>query len=227
MLHANKLNSVEPEAPMPNKRILLVEGENDKHVILALQGVNKRRFLDKDEIHACGDCDKLIEQFPVRLNESDISRLGILMDADANLAARWSQIRVKAEAAGYRGISASPSKEGTIIEAPDNSILPRVGIWLMPDNQSSGILEDYLKFLVPPECKLFAHAKSVVDQLPEKRFSQTATTNALIHTWLAWQKDPGRPLGQSITARYLDAKVAQVDTLMNWLQNLFDSAKSS
>src|SRR5436190_24268592 len=30
-------------------------------------------------------------------------------------------------------------------------------------------------------------------------------SKALIHTWLAWQEKPGRPLGLAITARYFDA----------------------
>ena len=55
-------------------------------------------------------------------------------------------------------------------------LLPRFGVWLMPDNQSRGILEDFLHFLVPAGSQLFEHVKSSVATIPanERRFSQLA-----------------------------------------------------
>lgn len=93
----------------------------------------------------------------------------------------------------------------------------------MPDNKETGILEDFLRFLVPPDCELFKYANSVLAAIPpaEVRFSKLAEPKALLHTWLAWQKDPGRPLGQSITAKYLDAGVGEVDVFISWLERLF------
>lgn len=210
---------------MPGKRILLVEGANDKHVILAIQGRRELRFLDKDEIIDCKDCGQLLSGFPVRLNESDISQLGVVMDADVSLPNRWSELRSMLIAAGYLTVPPLPSEQGTVIEPPAESILPRVGIWLMPDNRNSGILEDFLGFLVPADCRLMAYAQTVVANLPEKRFSPVAGPKALIHTWLAWQEEPGRPLGQSITAKFLDAGVPQVDAFVEWLRRLFDAPR--
>ena len=102
-------------------------------------------------------------------------------------------------------------------------MLPRVGVWIMPDNQTKGILEDFLRFLVPAGSPLFDHVKSSVEAIPEgeRRFSQLAEPKAIIHTWLAWQGEPGKPLGTAITARYLDPDVAQVDVLVSWLNRLF------
>lgn len=210
---------------MPGKRILLVEGANDKHVVLAIQGRRELRILDKDEIIDCKDCGQLLSGFPVRLNESDISRLGVVIDADVSLPSRWSELRNTLISAGYLAVPPLPLEEGTIIEPPPESILPRVGIWLMPDNRNSGILEDFLRFLVPADCRLFTHARTVVANLPERRFSPLAQPKALIHTWLAWQEDPGRPLGQSITAKFLDAGVPQVDVFVEWLRRLFDAPR--
>jgi len=98
-----------------------------------------------------------------------------------------------------------------------------VGIWIMPDNQTNGILENFLRFLVPADSPLFEHVRSSVARIPagERRFSQLAEPKAIIHTWLAWQEEPGRPLGTAITARYLDHEVAQVDILVSWLNRLF------
>ncbi|MGO8750061.1 MAG: DUF3226 domain-containing protein [Thermoguttaceae bacterium] len=43
----------------------------------------------------------------------------------------------------------------------------------------------------------------------------------IIHTWLAWQKKPGKPLGIAIRERFLDPNVPQVDVLVSWLKRLF------
>ena len=44
---------------------------------------------------------------------------------------------------------------------------------------------------------------------------------AVIHTWLAWQEEPGRPFGTAIKARFLDPSVPEVDVLTAWLKRLF------
>ncbi len=42
-----------------------------------------------------------------------------------------------------------------------------------------------------------------------------------MHTWLAWQSEPGEPYGTAIRAGYLNASVPQVDGLAAWLERLF------
>jgi hypothetical protein len=96
----------------------------------------------------------------------------------------------------------------------------------MPDNQTNGILEDFLGFLgflVPVGSRLFDHVITSVANIPagERRFSHMVEPKAKIHTWLAWQAEPGKPLGTAITARYLDVGVTQVDVLVTWLNRLF------
>jgi AAA15 family ATPase/GTPase len=43
-----------------------------------------------------------------------------------------------------------------------------------------------------------------------------------IYTYLAWQKEPGKPLGQAITARYLDAAQPKAKEFADWLLLLFN-----
>ena len=112
--------------------------------------------------------------------------------------------------------------EGTL-DPPAGTYLPRLGVWIMPNNQTSGILEDFLRFLVPQPNVLFDHAKVSVAAIPEgeRRFKQLDEPKAVIHTWLAWQEEPGRPFGKAITARFLDPDVPEVDVLVAWLKRLF------
>lgn len=208
---------------MQDKNLLLVEGNDDFHVVLAIQGQRSIRILDKKDIVSKGGINELIESFPVYLKGSDIRVLGVIVDADTDLNNRWLSLRNHLIEAGYKNVPESPVVEGTVVEPPAMSILPRVGIWLMPDNSTSGILEDFLRYLVPKNDALLSHVETSVNSIPAtaKQFSTLTKPKVLIHTWLAWQKDPGRPLGQSITAKFLDHNVPQVDLFVAWLKKLY------
>ena len=206
---------------MAAKKILLVEGTDDEHVLKHICG--QRAVGKLDEIKPQGSVEQLLENFPVRLKESEIEALGIVLDADTDLAGRWDSLKNRLKQAGYTGVPDQPAAEGTVLSPPQETLLPRFGVWLMPDNQSRGILEDFLHFLVPAGSKLFEHVKTSVATIPanESRFKQLAEPKAIIHTWLAWQEEPGKPLGTAITAKFLDPNVSQVDALVAWLKRLY------
>ena len=42
-----------------------------------------------------------------------------------------------------------------------------------------------------------------------------------MHTWLAWQEEPGIPLGLAVTKRYLDVDHVLARQFLQWLQRLF------
>ncbi len=205
---------------MALKKILLVEGKDDKHVIINLCA---ERCVPDFTIQAMEGIERLLTSFPTQLEGSDIGVLGVVVDADTDLSARWHSLRDRLVEKGYQHVPDEPDPTGAILCPPRDSLLPRVGVWIMPDNQTNGTLEDFLRFLVPDGSRLFEHVESSVDSIPadERRFKDAAKPKALIHTWLAWQEEPGKPLGQAITARYLDSGVSQVNTLVAWLNRLF------
>lgn len=207
---------------MTAKKTLLVEGKDDEHVLKAVCG--RRNGPHFNEVKVYEGVDLLLESLPVRLKASgDGEIIGVVIDADTDLEARWRSIRNGLIQVGYHDAPESPSPNGTIVDPPTGVLLPRVGIWIMPDNQSTGILESFLRFLVPAGSGLFNHVESSVAAIPEGelRFNPLAKPKALIHTWLAWQEEPGRPMGTAITARFLDYDVAQVSDLVNWLNQLY------
>jgi hypothetical protein len=206
---------------MAGKKILLVEGKDDEHVLKHVCG---NRDLPLLEIIPHGSVDQLLDGFPVRLKASeDGDIVGVVIDADTDLAARWQSLRGRLIGVEYENVPKDPAPDGTILDPPPGRLLPRVGIWIMPDNRTKGILEDFLQFLVPERSLLFKHVESSVAAIPdgERRFSELAERKAIIHTWLAWQEEPGKPLGTAITAKYLDPDVVQVDVLVSWLNRLF------
>ncbi len=206
---------------MAGKRILMVEGFDDEHVVKHICG--QRQLGTIETIHPYGGKDPLLEGIEARLKESDIATLGIILDADTDLQARWQAVTARLAASGYNNIPTSPSREGTVITAPPDSLLPRVGVWLMPDNQLPGILEDFLRFLVPPGDNLLVHAEEAIDTIPTEqlKFADLKKPKARIHTWLAWQEEPGKPFGQAIAARYLDPNLPAADIFAAWLQRTF------
>jgi hypothetical protein len=211
---------------MAGNKVLLVEGIDDEHVFKHL--FYNRGLPNINEIISHGGVNHLLEEFPIRIKERESAEgdiVGVVIDADTDLHARWQSLRDKLINVGYTEVPTNPMPDGTIIEPPAETLLPIVGIWIMPDNQTTGILEDFLQLLVPVDSLLFDHVKSSVASIPkdEVRFRETARPKAIIHTWLAWQDEPGKPLGTSITARYLDPGVTQVDVLVSWLNRLYFS----
>ena len=207
---------------MANGKILLVEGTDDKHVLKHICG--NRDISHLDEVKSCGNDIKLIENLEVRLKvseEGDV--IGVVIDADTDISARWQSIRDRITDFGYQNVPDQPDPGGTILDPPEGTLLPRLGVWIMPNNQTSGILEDFLRFLVPQPNLLFDHVRASVSTIPEgeRRFKQLYEPKAIIHTWLAWQEEPGRPFGTAITARFLDPSVPEVDVLIAWLKRLF------
>jgi len=90
----------------------------------------------------------------------------------------------------------------------------------MPDNLHSGKLEDFVSSLIPANDSLFPRAKAAVDGIPknERRFSDPDLIKAQLHTWLAWQEEPGRHMGTAITAKSLGVDGPVADAFADWLR---------
>ena len=208
---------------MANRKMLLVEGVDDEHVLKHICG--NRDIPHLDEVKQLGGDRELLSTIPVQLKasseEGDV--VGVVMDADTNVSARWQSVRHRFLEAGYPEVMVpdQPDPDGTILESPTGTLLPRAGIWIMPDNTTTGILEDFLAFLVPQPDLLFKYAITSVDFIPDKRFSELDKPKAVMHTWLAWQQEPGQPYGTAITSRFLDVSLPQADLLVSWLNRLF------
>jgi hypothetical protein len=204
---------------MADRLLLAVEGPDDKHVLWAI--LARHRFQPEFVMRDEGGFEGLLGRVPIHLKPgTDVERFGVVVDADADIRVRWQEIKRTLNRAGYGSVPEEPDPAGTVIDQAD---LPRVGVWVMPDNALPGMVEDYLGLLVPAGDALFDRARRCVDEIPanERRFIPAHLTKAVIHTWLAWQDDPGTPLGQAITKRYFDSEGPHVGRLLAWLTRLF------
>lgn len=199
---------------------ILVEGDDDKHVILGLFKHYEFPVTDKQlEVKEKKGDGQLLKTLKTELKSSELERLGIVIDADVDLARRWAQLQTILVNFGYEDVPPAPEENGTVIQQDG---LPIVGVWLMPDNKTAGMLEDFICCLVPPEDALWLRASECLQAIPDpKRFAPQHYSKAHVHTWLAWQKDPGTPMGHAIGKKYLDAAVSQAQQFIDWLNRLF------
>jgi hypothetical protein len=100
---------------------------------------------------------------------------------------------------------------------------PVVGFWLMPENTIPGMLENFVQLLVPEGDSLWTLANDSLQRIPkqEQRFIDAHRVKAHIHTWLAWQEEPGMPMGLAITKRYFKGDAPEAQKLIAWIQQLF------
>lgn len=222
---------------MGYKNWMLVEGRNDQYV---LRGLLQHHDIDcaipgRDEgygeeaiaIDQKGNIQGVLDALDVVLDDGDLERLAVIVDADTSIDARWDALRNIFARFGGEDIPHSPSSDGTVITLARPYRTLKVGVWLMPDNQVPGTLENFVSFLIPDDdASLWQYAIDCVDRIPEVRrhFSMVDMPKAQIHTWLAWQQEPGQPLGIAITAKYLNADAPYALNLIDWVKQVFDSS---
>lgn len=211
--------------PSAQKTVLLVEGTDDEHVVKHFCGLYALGKIG--EIKDLKGKSQLLDSINVHLKGSDLTRLGIMLDADGSAESTWQSVRGRLQASGYTNLPAGLSAEGMLIDDPDTD-LPKVGIWIMPDNQSAGLLENFLRGLIPDEDALIKLAEQSIARIPSEQrlFSAEKTPKALMHTWLAWQQEPGYPFGTAISSGYLKPALLTTKNpvtinFVNWLRRTF------
>lgn len=205
----------------PHDKILLVEGRDDREVVFQFcnhHGIENRSLFtvkDKDGL------ESLLDDLRLRLR-TDVSVLGVLVDADTDARTRWQQLTSAVSPVGYV-LPDIPTEAGTLVPAPGPG-RPRLGLWMMPDNRVEGMLEDFLLRLIREDDPLVALAADAVDGIPEaaRPFALAHRSKAAVHTWLAWQEEPGTALGHAITKRYLDPTRNPAPAFRAWLLELFE-----
>jgi hypothetical protein len=199
------------------KKRILLEGPDDQAVIGNLLF---NYDLDEEfELKKKDGIDKLYDTLPDELEATDISCLGVVVDADFEIQSRWARLTNAIRSAGYSTLPSNPEPGGVIVTEP--GLIP-VGLWLMPDNRSNGALEDFIGSFVEPHDMLWPKAHNDVDAIPDdhRKFSTAHRVKAVVHTWLAWQEEPGTRLGQVFRKQYVNAQHPNAAQFVAWLRKL-------
>lgn len=206
---------------MSNERFnkeLLVEGNDDQHVIWAL--CEKFSLPENFTVVDTKGITKLLPQISVRFKQASLETLGIIIDADSNLEQRWTQLKTILSTEGFM-MPESLNADGFIGLNARNQ---KVGVWIMPNNNINGMLEDFIAFLIPENDGLrpeVENALTQIESLELQQYKEIHRSKAFIHTWLAWQEDPSTPMGLSITKKYLNPEEENCLVFVNWLRKLF------
>jgi hypothetical protein len=196
--------------------VLLVEGADDKHFCYHFMGVAR---LPKVEVKDALGWPGVLHDLKVRVKGAE-APIGLIVDADNGPDKKLTAICQELQKAGYPACPKKIDDRGLIVEQFGYS---RVGIWLMPDNSSDGMLEHFVENCVDPNDPLFQHARNVVAEIPDslRKFKSDHKQKAVVHTWLAWQAEPGTPIGQAYTKRYLSTETDAGKKFQEWWQQLF------
>ncbi len=207
----------------PSNAELLVEGPDDFNLLYHFVEIHK--LMGVCTVTEGEGIDDVLNSLHLRLRLGDVERIGIIIDADEAVQSRWESVKSVLVGNGYDANNLQPSLEGNG-EIVMQQGLPIVGIWIMPDNLNMGMIENFVETLIPPGDALWPIAISCVEFIPSsfRRFIPAHLTKAQIHTWLAWQEEPGKPIGQAIRKKYFDGKAPAAMAFASWLRLLFTPA---
>lgn len=215
------------------ENLLLVEGSTEKRAIPELVEANgiswevspKTPIVFIDD-YAGGDT-KVVKPAVIsnELNVANRQALGLIVDADENCINRWQSIR-NACINFIPDLPQDIPPEGLVHKTEKKNGKPvKFGVWIMPDNQTSGMLETFLAYLVKDEQEvLWQYSKQVVSEAKSKgaNYKPTHIDKANIHTWLAWQNEPGSQLHIAVKKKILDPQHPKAQAFINWFKALYN-----
>ncbi len=202
---------------------LFVEGESDYHFVghLCHKHKMKARWLTE----AKTGYSNVIAAAKAAFTERDGPPVGIVVDADRDFANRWSDIvsefsRPDPQLRVPVPIPQSPDPRGTVVEQSGG--LPRVGIWVMPDNGSPGDLETFAVQMIPDRDEVWPLAQDYIDGIPDDRAKRFGcrSDRATLYAWIATGKKPPY-LGLAVKNEELNWQTPNCKAFVAWLGKLF------
>jgi hypothetical protein len=154
---------------------------------------------------------RYLQTLVVRPGDLDIVSLGITRDADNSAQSAFQSVCSSLNSASLP----IPSKPGEI--AGD---IPQVSVMILPDGQTSGMLENLCLTAVETDPVL-----QCVDEYLECVYKTSGRkpnnmAKARVHAWLSSQIEPDKRLGEAAKAGYLPWNSPGFDSLKQFLQAL-------
>ena len=160
--------------------------------------------------------------------------LGLILDSDTEgvsadqvIQSRLDQLRARV---GEFYPLPDVFPEGGLILNPlasrqDADRLPKLGVWLMPNNKAYGMLEDLLIEALLDDVRSYTTAvvnRAKADKIAT--FKDTHLSKAIIRTYMAWQDPPDiQYLGLAIKKKTFENIEAKCKQFIQWLEQLFGS----
>lgn len=215
------------------ERLLYVEGPNDKWVLISLKDQYGH---PEDDIYIGdkGNCDKAVTAFGTTLsNPIETKKLGVIIDADIDISSARQRIINELHNYNINITENELSREGGFIKDIINQsgCALRIGVWIMPDNVSTGRLEDFLFRKINPEDDLFVQVDPALitledtaktnAQVAKKMYAPIHRDKAKLHTYIAWSSHPDVSMGIAVKANLFPIESAEEQLFRSWLEELF------
>ena len=215
--------------------LLLVEGVNDCHAVFQLMWLVHRAD-PVFGINECGSDDKVLDSLASRIVSPRPKQkvLGLVLDADMEglLPGQVIQSRLDqlvARVGTYYPLPTAFPENGLILDPlagrPDADRLPKLGVWLMPDNRAYGMFEDLLMGSLSDHAATYTSAvvrQSKADGIA--KFKDVHLSKAVIRTYLAWQDPPDiQYLGLAIKRHVFENIEGECGSFIRWIDRLFGS----
>lgn len=206
-------------------KVLLVEGTSEQRsipYIMEANGVtwpNDPRPVELQDMEGRENITRSVIQ--AQLNAPQLQRLGVIIDADQDAEQAWRSLQSHCAPLILDLPEAAPP-EGFIGRSRDRGL--HFGLWIMPNNQRAGMLEDLLLAAFKPEKQpLRDHTEAFVDEGKAlgASYNPLHRSKAMINAWIALE-EPGEPLWREPVLNTFDLQSPSLTLFVAWFRRLFD-----
>lgn len=177
---------------------------------------------------------ELLTDMLIRPKQTGLTAVGYVLDADgyqladgqlsgdpSGFESTWASVMDRLRRAGIID-PIEIKNEGYVGQIGASG--PKIGVWIMPDNQSHGAIEEFLASLTTPEDRLLSYARVATQTARTDHgatFTEAARPKAELSCWLSWQLEPGMPYGIAMRAGRFDHALELAQRFIRWFQRLF------
>lgn len=203
--------------------LLVVEGQSDEQLVLHLCRQADPELGHKFDFHNAQSRMGVINSARNLVSQPDLTGVGFVLDGDETPQEHWRQVMERI-AVAFPGMQLPGTSDigGTIIPEHPNIGNPRIGIWIMPDNQSGGELEDFVAQMIPGDDSVWPRSQDYIAGIPsaDRKFAENKIAKSEVHAWLAARRFPGL-MGIAVREGDLTIDNPLCQRFLNWLNRLF------
>lgn len=208
---------------------LVCEGRTEWELLNNLASEKIRSLIDEIDWKATKDSkdakgqkvalgkDALMTRLGAALKDPTCKVVIVICDADTKAAAfTWEKIRGELVKLASNAIAMELPSGGVNLLTDDDK---RVGVWVMPDNLSSGMIEDFFWAAIPESDREKPLAEAFVKGIENPKF-KSKTSKAKLYAWLAVQKDPSANPWQALNWNQIKKKEGKIPDFLTWIEQL-------
>lgn len=163
----------------------------------------------------------VLDSIKPSIKSSDGKTQGFVIDANESFESRWKAIRSRLLTVGV-DVQGDLPENGFV--GYSDTFMTKVGVWVMPNNQTFGIFENFLSTLFSTSDPLPPLASKATIEAKElgAKFNDNNLGKAELYTWLAWQEKPGKPPWMAFYKGYFQQSSELSDTFIKWFKDLYE-----